>query len=67
MDDEEVFPNSWAGETGSTKLQEIPGVRGYIGDELELVALMSEGGYIGITEVGRPFEGGVISRHLEVP
>ena len=64
---EEVFPNSWAGETGSTKLQEIPGVRGYIGDELELVALMSEGGYIGITEVGRPFEGGVIFRHIKKP
>lgn len=44
---------SWTGETGVTELQEIPGLTGYSADELELVAVMSEGSYIGITEVGR--------------
>lgn len=44
---------SWTGETGVTELQEIPGLTGYSADELELVAVMSEGSYIGIMEVGR--------------
>ena len=44
---------SWTGETGVTELQEIPGLTGYSADELELVAVMSEGSYIGITKVSR--------------
>ena len=49
----ESVVESWTGETGVTELQEIPGLTGYSADELELVAVMSEGSYIGITEVGR--------------
>lgn len=48
VDDNET--DTWTGEKGSTKLQEIPGVAGFFGDELELMAVMSEGSYIGITE-----------------
>ena len=42
---------SWTGEKGMTGLQDIPGLAGYSADEFELEAVMSEGGYIGITEV----------------
>lgn len=42
---------SWTGEKGVTGLQEIPGLAGYPADEFELEAVMSEGSYIGITEV----------------
>ena len=49
----ESVVESWTGEKGVTGLQEIPGLAGYSADELELVAVISEGSYIGITEVGR--------------
>lgn len=47
----DTIVESWTGEKGVTGLQEIPGVAGYSTDELDLVAVMSEGSYIGITEV----------------
>lgn len=48
-----VIVESWTGEKGSTDLQEIPGLAGYSADEMVLVAIMSEGDYMGITEVRR--------------
>lgn len=47
----EVVVESWTGVAGETGLQEIPGLSGYSTDEMELLAVMDEGSYIGITEV----------------
>lgn len=54
--DHVVVVESWTGEQGSTALQEIPGLAGVSADEMELLASMDEGDYIGITEVGRRAE-----------
>lgn len=54
--EDEVVVESWTGEQGSTALQEIPGLAGSSADEMELLAIMDQGDYIGITEVSRPAE-----------
>ena len=51
--EDEVVVESWTGEQGSTALQEIPGLAGSLADEMELLAIMDQGDYIGITEVSR--------------
>lgn len=53
-----VVVESWTGEQGSTALQEIPGLAGSVADDMELLAIMDQGDYIGITEVGRRAERG---------
>ena len=49
----ESVVESWTGERGATGMQEMPGLTGYSADELELVDVVSEGSYIGITKVSR--------------
>eukprot|EP00904_Undaria_pinnatifida_P002876 jgi/Undpi1/1258/HiC_scaffold_109.g14172.m1 len=49
--EDDVVVDSWTGDAGDTGLQEIPGVSGYSVDEMELVAVIDEGSYMGITEV----------------
>lgn len=56
VNNNEVVVESWTGEKGSTDLQEIPGVAGHSAYQLELMAITSEGSYIGITEVSRTSE-----------
>lgn len=48
---DDIVVESWTGEKDSTDLQEIPGVAGHSAYEIKLVALISEGSYMGISEV----------------
>ena len=42
---------SWEGEEGSTALQMVPGLEGYVAEELTLEAIMEGDEWMGITEV----------------